>query len=148
MSRSLNRMTLIGNLGIEPDVRTTPNGTQVGRLSIATTETWKDKTDGTTREVTEWHRVVLWGRLAEIAGQYLHKGDKVYLEGKLKTRKWTGSDGSEHYTTEIHAQELVMLGTRPGGSSQASYPPPSPRSHGTMPPSETGPVDFDDDIPF
>lgn len=148
MSRSLNRMTLIGNLGIEPDVRTTPSGTPVGRLSVATTVTWKDKTDGTQREETEWHRVVLWGQLAEIAAQYLRKGDKVFIEGKLKTRKWTGSDGIEHYTTEIHAQELIMLGTRPPGTGQHDYrPQPTPNAQSRPAPGD-GPQDFDDDIPF
>lgn len=161
MSRSLNRATLIGNLGAEPELRTTAGGTQVCRLAIATSETWKDKTDGSQREETEWHRVVLWGRLAEIAAQYLHKGDKVFLEGRIKTRKWTGQDGSERYTTEIVADELLMLGARTSGPGQASYPAgpahgypgsqampsqrPAPAQASAMPQAD---VDWQDDIPF
>jgi single-strand DNA-binding protein len=109
MSKGVNKVIIIGNLGAAPEVRYTQNSTAVTTLSVATTETWKDKQTGEPREQTEWHRVVMYRRLAEIAGEYLRKGSKVYIEGKLQTRKWTGEDRVERYTTEIVGNEMQML---------------------------------------
>lgn len=115
----VNKVTIIGNLGADPEMRATQSGAQVATLNIATTERWKDKT-GAMQDETEWHRVVAWNKLAEICGQYLHKGSKVYIEGKLKTRKWQAKDGSDRYTTEIVAREMKMLDSRGGGQQQQS----------------------------
>ena len=109
MSKGVNKVIIIGNLGAAPEVRYTQNSTAVATLSVATTETWKDKQTGEPREQTEWHRIVMYRRLAEIAGEYLRKGSKVYIEGKLQTRKWTGEDRVERYTTEIVGNEMQML---------------------------------------
>tara|TARA_Y100001963_G_scaffold160241_1_gene269533 strand:- start:28091 stop:28471 length:381 start_codon:yes stop_codon:yes gene_type:complete len=109
MSKGVNKVIIIGNLGAAPEVRYTQNSTAVTTLSVATTETWKDKQTGEPREQTEWHRVVMYRRLAEIAGEYLRKGSKVYIEGKLQTRKWTGEDRVERYTTEIVGNDMQML---------------------------------------
>ncbi len=109
-TRSLNRAQVIGNLGQDPDLRSLQSGMAVCNLSVATSESWTDKNTGEHREETEWHRVTLWGKLAEIAAQYLRKGDKVFLEGKLKTRKWQDQNGQDRYSTEIHADNLLMLG--------------------------------------
>ena len=109
MSGSLNKVMIIGNLGRDPESRTMTNGEQVTNLSIATSEVWKDRMTGEKRESTEWHRVVCFRRLAEIAAQYLRKGSKIYIEGKIKTRKWQNRDGVDQYTTEVHAEELTML---------------------------------------
>ncbi|SFR47193.1 single-strand binding protein [Pseudidiomarina maritima] len=119
-SRGINKVILIGNLGADPEVRYTQNNTAIANLSVATSETWKDKQTGEPREQTEWHRCVAYRRLAEIAGEYLKKGSKVYVEGRLQTRKWQGQDGVERYTTEIVINDLQMLDGRPGGS-QGSY---------------------------
>ncbi len=124
MSRSLNRAQIIGNLGTEPELRTLANGMSVGRLSVATSESWNDKNTGEAREETEWHRVTLWGKLAEIASQYLHKGDKVFIEGKIRTRKWQDKEGLDRYSTEIHADNLLMLGGRPADTAPGAYAPP------------------------
>ncbi|MCO4322458.1 single-stranded DNA-binding protein [Aliidiomarina quisquiliarum] len=115
MSRGINKVILIGNLGADPEVRYTQNSTAIANLSIATSESWKDKQTGEQREQTEWHRVVCYRRLAEIAGEYLKKGSKVYVEGKLQTRKWQGQDGVDRYTTEIVCNEMQMLDSRGGG---------------------------------
>lgn len=115
MSRGINKVILIGNLGADPEVRYTQNSTAIANLSIATSESWKDKQTGEQREQTEWHRVVCYRRLAEIAGEYLKKGSKVYIEGKLQTRKWQGQDGVDRYTTEIVCNEMQMLDSRGGG---------------------------------
>lgn len=115
MARGINKVILIGNLGQDPEVRYMPQGGAVANLSIATSESWKDKTTGEMKEQTEWHRVVIYQRLAEIAGEYLRKGSKVYIEGKLKTRKWQDQQGVERYTTEIVANELQMLDGRGEG---------------------------------
>jgi single-strand DNA-binding protein len=112
---TLNKVTLIGYLGRDPEMRSTANGDAVAHLSIATTETWKDKATGEKKEATEWHRVVLYRRLAEISGQYLKKGSYVYIEGRLQTRKWTGKDDIDRYTVEIIADDMRMLGARPSG---------------------------------
>ncbi|WP_417663821.1 single-stranded DNA-binding protein [Pseudidiomarina donghaiensis] len=114
-SRGINKVILIGNLGADPEVRYTQSNTAIANLSIATSETWKDKQTGEPREQTEWHRCVAYRRLAEIAGEYLKKGSKVYVEGRLQTRKWQGQDGVERYTTEIVINDLQMLDGRPGG---------------------------------
>ena len=118
MARGINKVILIGNLGQDPEVRYMPQGGAVANLSIATSESWKDKATGEMKEQTEWHRVVIYQRLAEIAGEYLRKGSKVYIEGKLKTRKWQDKDGVERYTTEIIANELQMLDGRGDGQQQ------------------------------
>lgn len=113
MAKGINKVILVGNLGQDPEIRYMPQGGAVANLSIATSETYKDKATGQPKEVTEWHRVVMYGKLAEIAGEYLKKGSKVYIEGKLKTRKWQDQQGVERYTTEIVANELQMLDGQP-----------------------------------
>ncbi|WP_286844860.1 single-stranded DNA-binding protein, partial [Idiomarina sp. UBA4206] len=123
-SRGVNKVILIGNLGADPEVRYTQNSTAIANLSIATSETWKDKQTGEPREQTEWHRCVAYRRLAEIAGEYLKKGSKVYVEGRLQTRKWTGQDNVERYTTEVVINEMQMLDSRggPQGGPQGAAP--------------------------
>lgn len=131
----LNKVMLIGNLGKDPEIRYTQNGTAVATFNVATTERWKDK-DGQTQETTEWHRIVAWRKLAETCGEYLHKGSKVYIEGKLQTRKWQDQNGNDKYTTEIVANEMKMLTPRGGagdetygaggGSREHDYPEPPP----------------------
>lgn len=123
-SRGVNKVILIGNLGADPEVRYTQNSTAIANLSIATSETWKDKQTGEPREQTEWHRCVAYRRLAEIAGEYLKKGSKVYVEGRLQTRKWTGQDNVERYTTEVVINEMQMLDSRggPQGGGQTAAP--------------------------
>lgn len=163
---SVNKVIIIGNLGRDPEVRYAPSGSAICNVAIATSRNWKDKTSGERQEETEWHRVVFYDRLAEIAGEYLKKGKSVYIEGRLKTRKWTDKDGVEKYTTEVIAQEMTMLGGREGGAGggggddggyepraeaprRAAPPPrapaPAPRP---APKSSTGFDDMDDDIPF
>ncbi len=139
MARSVNKVTLIGNLGNDPDVRFTPNGSAVAKLSIATSETWKDRNTGQQQEKTEWHRVVIFGKLAEIAQQYLRKGAKVYLEGKLQTSKWQDQQGQDRYTTEVVVDgfggQLLMLDSRqdsmnagaPTGGYQQQAPQQQPQ---------------------
>ncbi|PCJ45788.1 MAG: single-stranded DNA-binding protein [Gammaproteobacteria bacterium] len=160
-SRGVNKVILVGNLGQDPDVKYMPNGDAVVNVTLATSDTWKDKATGENREKTEWHRVVMFRRLGEIAGEYLRKGSKVYIEGKLQTRKWQGQDGTDRYTTEIVANEMQMLDSRgsqdsAGGASsykkpQATAPSAAPSSAPTASPAtKPVPVDtsFDDDIPF
>ena len=137
MARGINKVILIGHLGADPEVKYMPSGSAVANLSIATTEGWKDKQTGEKQEKTEWHRVVLFARLAEIAGEYLRKGAQVYVEGRLQTRKWQGKDGQDRYTTEIVGNELQML-----GGSTGSKPETKPTTAPNTKP------DFDDDIPF
>lgn len=150
-SRGINKVILIGNLGQDPEVRYMPNGGAVCNITVATSETWKDKNTGEQQERTEWHRVVMFRRLAEIAGEYLKKGSKVYLEGKLQTRKWQDQQGQDRYTTEVVADEMQMLDSRGGGSSnfapsQASSDPSQSRPQpSSAPPADNG---FEDDIPF
>ncbi|MGC9455937.1 MAG: single-stranded DNA-binding protein [Halothiobacillaceae bacterium] len=115
MARGINKVILVGNLGVDPEVRYMPSGGQVTNIRVATSEQWKDKNTGEQQERTEWHRVVFFNRLAEIAGEYLRKGSQVYIEGSLRTRKWQGQDGQDRYTTEIVANEMQMLGGRGGG---------------------------------
>jgi single-strand DNA-binding protein len=169
---SVNKVILIGNLGRDPEVRYMPSGSAMCTVAIATSRNWKNKESGERQEETEWHRVVFFDRLAEIAGEYLKKGKSVYVEGRLKTRKWTDKDGIEKYTTEIVAQEMTMLGGRDGGGDdmgqggqgepsaaapraeapRRSAPPqraPAPAAaQRPAPKSSTGFDDMDDDIPF
>lgn len=149
MARGINKVILIGNLGKDPEVRYTPNGLAVANLTLATSESWKDKQSGENVEKTEWHRIVMYQRLAEIAGEYLKKGSKVYVEGRLQTRKWQDkTTGQDRYTTEIVANELQMLDSKgAGGSAEgSSYEKPAAvaASGNAAPALET----FDDDIPF
>ena len=111
-SRGINKVILIGNLAQDPEVRYMPNGGAVCNITVATSETWKDKSTGENQEKTEWHRVVVWGRLAEICAEYLSKGRQVYVEGRLQTRRWEDSEGNKHYTTELVAKEMIMLGEK------------------------------------
>lgn len=144
---SVNKVILVGNLGRDPETRYMPNGDAVTNCTLATTDTWKDKTSGEKREATEWHRIVFFRKLAEIAGQYLKKGSQVYIEGSLKTRKWTDKEGVEKYTTEIIADTMKMLGTRQSTDerpSTAERPAPAPKPAPTGGPFD----DFEDDIPF
>ena len=169
---SINKVILIGNLGRDPEVRYTPNGAAVCNVSVATTRNWKDKNSGEKVEETEWHRVVFYDRLAEIAGEYLKKGRPVYVEGRLKTRKWQDKDGKDNYTTEIVAEQMQLLGGREGGGGGGGYgggqgggddysqdtpaapsrpaarPAAPQRPAQSAPKSSTGFDDMDDDIPF
>lgn len=156
---SVNKVIIVGNLGRDPETRYMPNGEAVTNIAVATTESWKDKQSGEKKELTEWHRITFYRKLAEIAGQYLKKGSQVYVEGKLQTRKWTDKDGNERYTTEIIADAMQMLGGRQGmgGSSGADedYAQAPARSGGgvapaSRPASRPAPnfSDMDDDIPF
>ncbi len=122
MARGINKVILVGNLGADPETRYTASGAAITNIRVATTEAWRDKQSGEQQERTEWHRVVFFNRLAEIAGEYLRKGSQVYLEGSLRTRKWQGQDGQDRYTTEIVANEMQMLGGRGGGDNYESSP--------------------------
>lgn len=147
MARGINKVILVGYLGSDPEVKYMPSGGAVANVSIATTESWKDKQSGEKQERTEWHRVVFFQRLAEIAGEYLRKGAQVYVEGRLQTRKWQDKAGQDRYTTEIVASDMQMLGGRSGASGESSFPSsePSSKSNSAPPPPM---YDFDDDIPF
>jgi single-strand DNA-binding protein len=151
MARGVNKVILVGNLGKDPEVRYMPNGNAVANITLATSESWKDKQTGEQQEKTEWHRIVMFRRLGEIAGEYLKKGSQVYIEGKLQTRKWQDNSGNDRYTTEIVANEMQMLGGRGGGGSAGfpadSAPAQSQSSAPTPAPAAAG-GDFDDDIPF
>lgn len=143
MARGVNKVILVGNLGNDVELRYAANGSAVANLSLATSESWKDKETGENQERTEWHRVSMFGRLAEVAGQYLKKGSKIYVEGKLQTRKWQDKEGVERYTTEIVANEMQMLDSRPQGSEQKSPPVNNaPRKAAKIA------DEFDPDIPF
>jgi len=171
MARGVNKVILVGNLGQDPEVRYTANGAAVANITVATTEQWTDRQSGQKQEKTEWHRIVLFGRLGEIAGEYLRKGSQVYLEGKLQTRKWQDQNGQDRYTTEIVANEMQMLGGRGGAAGAADYnnnsqdfgggrPAAAPQQGGggsgrpAAPAAPAAPAggsnfdDFDDDIPF
>ena len=149
MARGVNKVILVGNLGADPETRYMPSGSAVTNIRIATSESWKDKTSGEQQERTEWHNVVFFGRLAEIAAEYLRKGSQVYVEGSLRTRKWEGKDGVERYTTETVASEMQMLGGRPGGGSPSASAPSQQSQRSSAPAADSGPADdFDDDIPF
>lgn len=146
---SVNKVILVGNLGRDPEQRTFPSGDQVANVTIATTDKWKDKQTGEAKEATEWHRVVFNGRLAEIAGQYLRKGSQVYVEGSLRTRKWTDQSGVEKYSTEIRADSLQMLGGRPeGGQAPAQRQQEAKQPPKAAPPAGSGFDDMSDDIPW
>jgi single-strand DNA-binding protein len=151
MARGINKVILIGNLGADPEVRYMPSGGAVANISLATSDTWKDKQTGEQQERTEWHRVVFFGRLGEIAGEYLRKGSKVYVEGRLQTRKWQDNNGIDRYTTEIIANEMQMLDSRGGTANFNSEPSAATSKPATQPasaPSQSSYDDFDDDIPF
>ena len=161
MARGVNKVILIGHLGADPETRAMPSGSSVANLRIATTESWRDKQSGEQQERTEWHRVALFGRLAEIAGEYLRKGSQVYIEGSLRTRKWQDKQGNERYSTEIVGNEMQMLGGRGGagagasaagaGASGGAPREPLPDYPGPGGGSASGGgerEDFDDDIPF
>jgi len=160
MARGVNKVILVGNLGADPEVRYMPNGGAVANVTIATTESWKDKSSGEQQEKTEWHRVVFFARLAEIVGEYLKKGSQIYVEGRLQTRKWQDKSGVDRYTTEIVANEMQMLGGRGGagggagaGSSAGSYgggqsQAAAPAASAAAPAAAGIADDFDDDIPF
>lgn len=151
MARGINKVILVGNLGREPETRFTPDGLAVTNLAIATSEGWKDKNTGQMQERTEWHRVVLYARLAEVASEYLKKGSKVYIEGKLRTNKWQDKSGNDRYTTEIIASEMQMLDSRGAGGNNGGYTP-TQSSNQSSPSQQQQPSmandDFDDDIPF
>ena len=143
MARGINKVIVLGNLGADPDARYMPNGNAVTNISVATTDSWKDKESGERQEKTEWHRVVFFGRLAEIASEYLKKGSQVYVEGRIQTRKWEDKEGNDRWTTEIVANEMQMLGERISSSSNSDNFS-APKNSG----SEFASDDFDDDIPF
>lgn len=150
---SVNKVILVGNLGADPETRYAPSGDAICSIRLATTESWKDKASGEKREATEWHRVVFYRKLAEIADQYLRKGSSVYIEGRIKTRKWQDKDGKDRYTTEIEATEMQMLGGRGDGSRQGGdaggQPDPAPRNRPASKPAPSSKQDdFEDDIPF
>lgn len=169
MARGINKVILVGNLGQDPEVRYLPSGGAVTNIGLATTENWKDKQTGQPQERTEWHRIVFFNRLAEIAGEYLKKGSQVYVEGKLQTRKWQDQSGQDRYTTEVVANEMQMLGGRAGMGGDQAYAPnaggapqpavsqpytsqpqpsPSPAAPPSAPAMPQGMDSFDDDIPF
>ncbi|MCF6288530.1 MAG: single-stranded DNA-binding protein [Proteobacteria bacterium] len=173
MARGINKVIIVGNLGQDPEVRYTTSGSAVTNISVATSEQWKDKNTGEDITRTEWHRIVFFGRLAEIAGEYLKRGSQVYIEGRLQTNKWQDQNNQDRYTTEIVANEMQMLGARSGGQGQfagGSQAPAAPRannnpppqnqaggqSQGQQPPQQSQAAtqnkptfdDFDDDIPF
>ncbi len=154
---SVNKVILVGNLGADPETRFMPNGDAVANIRLATTESWKDKASGEKKEITEWHRVVFYRKLAEIVGQYLKKGSAVYVEGRIRTRKWQDKEGQERYTTEIEATEMQMLGGRQSASSSGgeveyggSMPSSAPSGGSRPAPAKKAPSfeDMDDDIPF
>jgi len=156
MARGVNKVIIIGNLGNDPEQKAMPNGNAVVNITVATSESWKDKQTGQQQERTEWHRVVFFNRLAEIAGQYLSKGSKVYLEGSLRTRKWQDQNGNDRYTTEIVASEMQMLDSREsGGQYQAPQQQAAPQQQQApqqyqqqAPQQQQAPDNFDDQIPF
>ncbi len=157
MARGVNKVIVVGNLGNDPETRYMPSGSAVTNMTVATNESWKDKQTGEQKERTEWHRVAMFGRLAEIAAEYLRKGSQVYIEGKLRTRKWQGQDGQDRYTTEIIADEMQMLGGRGGAGGGGSFggggggggqQGGGQQGGGGSAPPQPGPDDFDDDIPF
>ena len=147
MARGINKVILIGNLGQDPETKSLPSGSAVTNIRLATTEGWKDKQSGEKKEHTEWHNVVFFDRLAEVAGQYLKKGSQVYIEGTLRTRKWQDKEGKDRYTTEIRANDMQMLGGKPGGASggyDRGEARAEPRSSAVPAVAEN----LDDDIPF
>jgi single-strand DNA-binding protein len=154
MARGINKVILVGRLGGDPETRYMPSGSAVTNMTVATNESWKDKQTGEQKERTEWHKVAMFNRLAEIAAEYLRKGSQVYIEGKLRTRKWQDKDGNDRYTTEIIADEMQMLDSRGGGGGsfgggqQGGGQQGGGQQGGGSAPPQPGPDDFDDDIPF
>ena len=153
MARGINKVIIVGNLGGDPETRYMPSGAAVTNLTVATNESWKDKQTGEQKERTEWHKVAMFNRLAEIAAEYLRKGSQVYIEGKLRTRKWQDQNGNDRWTTEIIADEMQMLGGRGGaggggGNFGGGAPSGGGQQGGGSAPPQPGPDDFDDDIPF
>ena len=158
MARGVNKVILVGNLGADPETRSMPSGMTVTNIRIATSESWKDKASGAQQERTEWHNVALFGRLGEIAAEYLRKGSQVFVEGKLRTRKWQDKQGNDRFTTEIIADNMQMLGGRAGAAgamaggtergASASAPPRDEYDQSPAPAPAGGKEDFDDDIPF
>jgi single-strand DNA-binding protein len=155
MARGINKVILVGHLGADPESRSMPSGRNVTNLRLATSESWKDKQSGEQKERTEWHGIVLYDRLGEVASEYLRKGSQVYIEGRLQTRKWQDKEGKDRYTTEIIANDMQMLGGRSGGGGSGSPEPrerePRERSSAPEPAGAAagaGPGDFDDDVPF
>lgn len=163
MARGINKVILVGNVGGDPEVRYMPNGNAVATLSVATSETWKDKQTGDKQERTEWHRVVCFNKLGEIAGEYIRKGSKLYVEGSLRTRKWQDPQGQDRYTTEIVASDIQMLDSKGGTSNYNDAPPPASAQdyqHNSAPRANNAPAqatqtaaqnafdELDDDIPF
>lgn len=157
-SRGVNRVTILGNLGNDPEVKYTQSGSAIANMTVATSEGWKDKTTGESKSLTEWHRVVLFGKLAEVAGEYLRKGSQVYIEGQLRTRKWTDQSGQEKYTTEIVVGMngvMQMIGGKQDSKPQQQGgwgQPQQPKTQQQSNPAQSGPsvppMDFSDDIPF
>jgi len=145
MSRGVNKVILIGSLGNDPEVKYLPDSSAVTNISVATSESWKDKNTGQVQQRVEWHRVVFFKKLAEIAGEYLRKGSKVYIEGSLRTRKWQDKDGADRYTTEIVADQMQMLDGKDDTKPQSA---PSQPARGSAPAQPQGFDSFDDDIPF
>ncbi len=146
MARGINKVILIGNLGADPETRHTAGGNAVTNVSVATSDSWRDKQTGDMQERTEWHRVVMFGKLGEIAGEYLRKGSKVYIEGRLQTRKWQGQDGQDRWTTEIVANDMQMLDSR--GRSEPLEDRPGSYSGDSASPGSSGGGNLEDDIPF
>jgi single-strand DNA-binding protein len=152
MARGVNKVILVGNLGADPETRSMPSGMTVTNIRIATSESWKDKTSGAQQERTEWHNIALFGRLGEIAAEYLRKGSQVFVEGKLRTRKWQDKTGNDRFTTEIIADNMQMLGGRAGaaggGADRGGAAAPPREDYDQSPAPAGGKEDFDDDIPF
>jgi len=151
MSRGVNKAIIVGNLGRDPEIRYAASGAAIANVSIATTDSWKDKQTGENIDKTEWHRVVFFGRLAEIVGEYLKKGSQVYVEGRLQTRKWQDQNGQDRYSTEIVASEMQMLGGRGTGDAATDnfdQTPRAPAASASKAPADMPTTDFDDDIPF
>jgi len=150
MARGINKVIIVGNLGNDPETRYMPSGSAVTNLTVATNESWKDKATGEQKDRTEWHKVAMFNRLAEVAAEYLRKGSQVYIEGKLRTRKWQDKSGQDRWTTEIVADEMQMLGGRGGAGGGGGSAPMSSGQDSSAPsaPPQAGPDDFDDDIPF
>lgn len=148
MARGVNKVILVGTCGKDPETRYMPSGGAITSVSVATNESWKDKQTGQKQERTEWHNITFFGRLAEIAGEYLKKGSQVYIEGSLRTEKWQDKQGQDRYTTKVIASEMQMLGGRPGGGGDFSAP--AQQQSQPQPANQPAPIDdsFDDDIPF
>jgi len=149
---SVNKVIIVGNLGADPETRFLPSGEAVANIRVATTDRWKDKTSGEMKEATEWHRISFFGRLAEIAGEYLKKGSQVYVEGSLRTRKWQDKDGQDRYSTEIRGEVMQMLGKREGSGGVETREPAAPRGEAKPAAAAKKPAgkfdDMEDDIPF